>query len=147
MIEGMEILKQTEITEKELSEFWWVWLVAGIAVAGGLIILACWTASRERYENLAIISFVFLVMFCLLIVAGIILACREVETPSGKYEYEVIFDDTTLLKEVYERYEIVDVKGDIYILRDFEPVENICSNCNSAVDEEGKLCPECGTKR
>ena len=34
------------------------------------------------------------------------------------YEYELTIDDNVSMKEVYKRYEIVEQRGDIWVLRD-----------------------------
>lgn len=39
-------------------------------------------------------------------------------TPTGRYQYEVIIPNDTVLKEIYEQYDIVEAKGHIYIIRD-----------------------------
>ena len=36
------------------------------------------------------------------------------------YEYEATMDENVSMKEVYERYEIVEQRGDIWVLRDKE---------------------------
>jgi Ni,Fe-hydrogenase I cytochrome b subunit len=77
--------------------------------------------SRNVYNPLTeAISFVFLILSCLLIVAGIVLAFREVETPSGKYEYTVRISDEASFNEVHEKYEIVEEKDGLYTLREKE---------------------------
>ena len=40
--------------------------------------------------------------------------------PTGQYEYQVLIDDSANFKEIYDKYEIIDVKGEIYIIRDKE---------------------------
>ena len=102
--------------------------------------------------------------------------CFPKEVHTGKNEYEVIFDDTVNMKEVCTLYEVVDVKGDIYILRDIEPIKekhnvhadnksedennslnvgnaeevsdvSYCSNCGKSFGDADKYCVECGAKR
>ena len=36
------------------------------------------------------------------------------------YEYEATIDENVSMKEVYERYEIVEQRGDIWVLKDKE---------------------------
>ena len=42
------------------------------------------------------------------------------ETPTGRYEYKVLIDDSVSMTEFYERYDLISVDGQIYTIRDKE---------------------------
>ena len=133
MIEGMEILKKTEIvTEKALNIF--DFLPHLLLMGGGLLIFlfalfffADKVISEKNIYGFAISKgpkiaigiggFFFLASA---ILPFIFIKPVPTKVPTGRYEYEATLDDTVNLKEVCERYEVVETKGDIYVLRDKE---------------------------
>lgn len=40
--------------------------------------------------------------------------------PSGRYQYEVTIDDSVSFTELYEKYDVIEQKGKIWILEDKE---------------------------
>ena len=40
--------------------------------------------------------------------------------PTGEYYYEVILEDTVNLKEFYQKYEVIEIKGDLYTIKEKE---------------------------
>lgn len=44
----------------------------------------------------------------------------NVVVPNGEYQYEVLIDDTTAFTEITEKYNIVDQRGEIFVLEDKE---------------------------
>ena len=40
--------------------------------------------------------------------------------PTGRYRYEVTIDDSVSITEVYDHYNVVEQRGDIWILEDKE---------------------------
>lgn len=40
--------------------------------------------------------------------------------PTGRYEYKVIFDETYPVTQLYEKYEIIDQDGKIWIIQEKE---------------------------
>ena len=59
-----------------------------------------------------------LLTICITIIVGIIALPIVFHTES--YEYEAIIDEDVSFTELNERYEIIDQRGEIYILRDKE---------------------------
>ena len=43
---------------------------------------------------------------------------KIVAAPTGRYEYKVLIDDSASLTEFYEKYDLISVEGQIYIIRD-----------------------------
>lgn len=101
----MEILNKVEIME--ISCNWWIVVVAMLIGIG----LAIWL--REC-------SLVFLVTTVgLLIMLG-----TSTEIPTGHYQYEAIITDDSGYKKMVENYDIVEVKGQIYVIEDKEVEED-----------------------
>ena len=119
MMEGIEILEQTEI----MQDCQWMIIIAiilatistiGIIVNFGLII----------YEHLNLkafsINMIFVVISFILswILGG--LGSTVCQQPTGKYEYKVTIDDSVYMAEFYKRYDIIKVNGKIFTIREKE---------------------------
>jgi len=151
MIHGMEVLKKTEITTMQLAKNGWIPLILGLTVAVLFIVLAIIVARIEirdwcKIETWwpTVLSFAAIVP----LIAGFHFYTKAyVEVPTGRYEYEVLISDASTMKEVYEQYEVVGSKGEIYIVRDREVADNVCSGCKSKIKDDNKFCPECGAKQ
>lgn len=121
MINGMEILKQTEIVERVEPWFFWPLFIILAFIAGrigGKIATSGLHGSVFRFL-VDIFAGVGLMLISLFTLQYMFVD----EVPTGRYTYEVIIEDTSVLKEVYEHYDIIDVKGDIYILEDKQEVQ------------------------
>lgn len=46
------------------------------------------------------------------------------EVPTGRYQYEIVVKDDSAIKEIYDNYEIIEVKGIIYTIQDKEEPHN-----------------------
>ena len=46
-----------------------------------------------------------------------------VKTETGRYEYKVLIEDGVEMKEFYERYNVIEQDGEIWIIEDKESVE------------------------
>ena len=137
MIEGIEILKKTEIMDTELLSGWWVPLLVAIIIialfATVFVTICIKEEEKKKYEPEPFSSF-FQVFTLFGVGAVIIYIALEIasnnyvlKTPSGKYEYEVVFESQDAFYEAYEQYDIVgvnedyeDVAGKIYTIRDKE---------------------------
>ena len=79
-----------------------------------IILLGLVLASQEQFVGIivAVVSFVILLFigaFC--------------DTqPTGRFKYECIIDQSVPLNDVYERYEVTERRGDIWVLEDKEVV-------------------------
>lgn len=132
-INGVEILKQTEvITTKYNPVLFWIGIVF-LALAIVFLICEIWYFSNYTFLNdpFDIIVVVCLAISILAFVFGSIYKRTE---PTGQYMYEAFIDDSVGIKEIYERYEIVDAKGDIYILKDKE--DRFYPSCDNKCREE-----------
>lgn len=150
-IPGIKVLHQTEILDISLNPT--VLTVAAVAlIVAVLTFFLAWALSDS--DTLLIVSFFCLVVSLLAFVGSTVFA---IETPTGRYEYEVLIDDTTNLKTVYDQYEIVDTRGEIFILKEKEmPLESssntsesssaFCKECQASFDGKFNFCPQCGDR-
>jgi hypothetical protein len=59
----------------------------------------------------------FLTFFILLVSSGL---WAPKDTPTGRYEYKVILDDTYPATQLYEEYEVIGQDGKIWIIQEKE---------------------------
>lgn len=111
MIDGITVLNSTEIIQ---NSDWSVRLFGVLLVLLIVSFVLGITADLEPFATVcAIISIICL--FGLFIIGAI-----DTEEGTGRYKYEVIMDEDVSLQEVYERYEIKEQRGDIWVLEDKE---------------------------
>ena len=106
----MTILNQYEILDYDLPT--WCWIV--------LIILgvAAFISSFFTSEKGVLLRHV---MFFAFIAWGVFsILCFKKEIPTGRYRYECIVDENTSFVEICEKYDVVEQKGDLWILEDKE---------------------------
>ena len=111
MQEGIHILNKTAITE--LSD-----------LNGGLIVICIIIAAIAFLimllsNNSTVVIAAGIVIF----ISGVILIlspffASEVET--GRYRYEVIIDESVKFSDIYDNYEVVEQRGEIWVLEEKE---------------------------
>ncbi len=107
MIEGITVLNQTEVTD---IPDWFGVLVIVILILGGLMLIL--GACGEAYV-FSIIGMLMWISVCIGILA--------IDFPaSGRYEYECVIDESVKFSNIYEHYEVIDQRGDIWILKEKE---------------------------
>ena len=117
MLNGIEVLNQTEI----LACPKWVGIAASICaiaiVVGFIGIIICGICDTDWMH----------IVFCGMFLISLLLFAifskierEELTIPTGKYEYQVTIDDSVSMNEFYEKYEIVEVNGKIYAIREKE---------------------------
>lgn len=57
------------------------------------------------------------------VIGAIILCFSSDETGTGRYKYEVLLSDEIDFKEIYEKYDIKEQRGEIWVLEDKEVEE------------------------
>lgn len=124
LMENVEILSKEEIIESipplfGLLPLVSIWLALLVAVVGTLISLKLSSIT----ENFSVFVFGAALSFALectifLIFDKIITPELTKEVPTGRYQYEVVIKDDSAIKEIYDNYEIVEVKGAIYTIQD-----------------------------
>ena len=119
MIEGVIVLNQ--ITEyKEVSGIVWILLCLIMAVGGFAIIVGFLEMSDDFYYSVRIIKLIVGIVLLILGVIGSVYAKKIEEQPTGKYQYQVAIDDTVVMSEFYDKYEVIEVEGKIYTIREKE---------------------------
>ena len=104
----MQILNTMPI----IIEPWYLGLVVGIIIIS--LIAAMLFIIIDRVGCSAFCAILALVLFIGLL-TGMLPA--EIEDPD-RNQYEVIFDDSTTINEVLDKYEIIEQRGSIYVIQD-----------------------------
>ena len=114
---GIDILNKEEI----LTTPEWIGLVLTISTI--IFIVSIIFAFVFLFTSLDTASFFFIIMFvCSSIVCVISNYLNDTYNcePTGRYRYEATIDDSVSITEVYDHYNIVEQRGDIWILEDKE---------------------------
>ena len=113
-MEGITILNQTEVMEPT---------PLAVRVVVILMIIAAITCIAFFIVDYIMSSITCPVILGLISISSLI-SVLVISILSPKhltgYKYEVTIDENVSMKEVYERYEIVEQRGDIWVLRDKE---------------------------
>ena len=111
-MEGVTILNQTEIMEPtQLTAT----IVVILTIISLISCIAFFIAYITMVSNVCPVILAFISISSLVTVFFI--GALSPKHLTG-YEYEVTIDENVSMKEVYERYEIVEQRGDIWVLRD-----------------------------
>lgn len=111
---NMEILNQTEIIEKVGG--WPPGVVLGVFVIL-FIAVSFFFAFVLDFDTLGIMSGLIITICTLLLTIGL---WSPKDTPTGRYEYKVILDETYPATQLYENYEVIGQEGKIWIIQDKE---------------------------
>ena len=116
-LNGIDILNKEEI----LTSPEWIGIAASISTVMVIVSIIFAVAFTQTYHDTAsILSMVLCVCF---FIAGIVFALINDNykcEPTGRYRYEVTIDNSVSITEVYDRYNVVEQRGDIWILEDKE---------------------------
>ena len=113
---GINILNKTEIMEYTYEQHIFfavliiVWCISAILVIIGLI---C-----ESKRSTIIGGILFLISYITMCTVDL-----EKSKNTGRYKYEATIDKDVPFIEVYEKYDVVKQKGDIWVLKDKEVEE------------------------
>ena len=109
MLEGIEILNKTEIMA---APTWYAILFVVLIVVGiASIIIA--VGSHETKVGLGA-AITFIITLCTFLV----LIAVNPEEATGRYKYEVTIDENVSFKDLYAQYNVVEQRGDIWVLTD-----------------------------
>ena len=106
----MEILSQSQIFDIATNPpGWLIFLVMAIPILGVIIV--------ALFQDDGFYAFIGLMVgaFCLMIL-GLLYVPKK--TPTGRYEYKVILDESYPATELYENYEVIGQDGKIWIIQD-----------------------------
>ena len=110
----MQILNQIPIMEAILSER--ADLALCITVVVLFVMALFFVSNNTKVFNCLTILCTFL-FFCVLV--GLIVGnCKK--KPTGRYQYECLIDDETPCADIYDKYDVVDRRGEIWVLEDKE---------------------------
>ena len=118
MLEGIEILNQVEIME---SPMWIaiVGLVCLVLIFVGIVIFIVNVFTDFLDDKWWITMLIIVLSY-----AGILLMSNLdknlLTEPTGQYKYQVTIDDDVSMTEFLEKYEIIEVNGKIYTIREKE---------------------------
>lgn len=115
MMKGVEILNKVAITEMPV----WVeksltfGIVTILVTIIGMLIISYMT---EWYigDNICMIGVICLLAFTV----GIVVVGDRNQVQTGKYRYEVILSEDVSITDIYEKYEVVEQRGEIWVLED-----------------------------
>lgn len=112
-MKGVDILNIEEISA--VPE--WIDITIIIAVIVFMISIIILFISYDLWNVSFIVSIItMLISFIFIIVIGV----NDIEEPTGRYRYEATIDESVSITEIYDRYKVVDRRGDIWILEDNE---------------------------
>lgn len=113
MIEGMEILNKTEIMEKVYPTWIGPTMIVIFAVCILLgIIGTIYSGDPDVLGSCFLFGF-FLCGFVATFGSGF-----RKEIPTSRYRYEATISEDVSFRAIYEKYDVIEVRGDIYILED-----------------------------
>ena len=113
IIEGMNIINKTAITEPYLLPFWLL-LLGGVIVSVRGVYL--WWKKNNPKEKLGITFYVvgIIIMFSSVIPMNII------NKETGRYTYEVTLEDNVPAKHISDNFNIINVTDNIWTIEDKE---------------------------
>ena len=116
LMKGIEVLNQVEIMDNSLTL-----LITAIIL--GILFCICIVGVIISAVKCKFITFIIFGIFLLCSWIGFVVTAKASDKkiiPTGKYEYQVTIDDSVSMNEFYEKYEIVEVNGKIYTIREKE---------------------------
>lgn len=114
LMEGIEVLNQTEIMDNSLTL-----LITAIIL--GVLFFICVVGVTMSAIKSKFITFIIFSIFLLCSWIGFIVtanASNKKIIPTGKYEYEVTIDKSVPMTEFYEKYEIIEQRGEIFVIKE-----------------------------
>ena len=107
MLEGIEVLNQIEITKVP------DWILFALFISACALVVAMIIAIITEWKNALIATCISIVAFIVFLVAAFI-----VDIPTGRYKYQVTIDESVSLIEFRNKYEIINVEGKIYTIKE-----------------------------
>lgn len=111
-MDGVEILTITPIETCDQIFF----TISIILVIAGVIMFITSLCLREQY---AVIGFAITLFLLLCSLISIVIADIKSE-PTGIYEYKGTVDSSVSMTEFLDKYEIIDIDGNLYTFKDKE---------------------------
>lgn len=108
MIEGIEILAQSEIMN---MPSWTGWIL--VLVIFGLVV-----GILGLFTDIDYLLFLGIIGICAGLVGLLVTVITDPKEPTGRYEYQVTISEDVSLTEFYEHYEVIGQNGKIWNIRD-----------------------------
>lgn len=113
LIEGLEIINKVEIMGENPK----INIIGYIVFAMMLVFFVLGLFLFDYDDKSRHICFGICI---LLAIVKVLIFQTNDKFPTGEYYYEVILDDTVNLKEFYQKYEVIEIKGDLYTIKEKE---------------------------
>ena len=118
MIEGIEVLNKTEIMNTVFPK----WMGPTIIICAIVCLLigligSIYDGDFEWFTLFLLVGFFLCGTICLIGFGG------AEAVPSGRYRYEATISETANFKDISDNYNIIEQRGDIYVLEEKEPLE------------------------
>lgn len=107
MIDGMEILNQTEIMES------YAWFSYAVLLIGIIAMISLIMFNKNKEMIWGIVLIISMIIMMVLVVLSYCL-----EKPTGRYIYDVTISDDVNFNEFNEKYEVIEQKGKIYTIKE-----------------------------
>lgn len=101
MIEGIEILAQTEIMQSP------VWIEAAINIIMPIMFISVIMGVSGLAGEIPFFTFAGSIIFVVGLISIIVLSFFNIEEHTGRYEYQVIIGENVSFTDVYSNYEVV----------------------------------------
>lgn len=111
MVEGIHILNETMVMG---SAGWAICAMLGGLMMGIICILICCNVKNK------IVSTVTGILSCTGILCFITIGIVNPEIETGRYRYECTIDESVSFDDIYERFEVIEQRGEIWVLEDKE---------------------------
>lgn len=109
----MTILNQYEILKDVTPTWWYVVLVLSIV---SIIIMS--SIENKTNSTSLLLAIILTIVFNLIWAWGVKPIVTKEDTPTGRYRYECTIDDDASFIDIYEKYIVVEQRGDLWILED-----------------------------
>lgn len=109
----MTVLNQAEVMVSIIPEKFFLLTFICLIIASICVIMAFTFAGCPDFCTIASVIF-FIACITTFFIGAIF------EKPSGRYRYECLIDDTVPYTEIYDKYDVVEQRGSIWVLEDKE---------------------------
>lgn len=104
MLEGITVLTQTEY--EYASALWFI--IPLFAVMMLIVITGAIAGCNDWVATVAVLAGIVVGAICYV----------QAMHPTGEYRYEVMIDESVSMTEFYERYDVIDQRGEIYKIKE-----------------------------
>ena len=116
MLDGITVLNSFEVVSKTVFNWngFWIGAIVGVFVC----LIVCFIASSDIKEFLITFSIAFIFIGSLV---GFFFGGAVMDKPK-EYEarWEVTIEDSVSMNEFYNQYEVVEQRGEIYVIKEKE---------------------------